>query len=152
MLPIRGAQMLLAVICLGLSAYESSVGVEDIFGDTFHGYSEANYNVFTSVWTILLLAYLITATIRPGLLFHKWATVAFDALTMLFWFAAFISIAAIEGAIDILFGTHAYQAAVALAVFGAFEWLLFVATTVLDVLNRGGQSSHSAAAPQMQGV
>lgn len=144
LLPIRGVQLLLSIICLGLAAYLCS-GV--------YSFGEASFNVFTSVWTLLVLGYLILVSVKPAF-GHKWALVALDALTMVFWFAAFIAIAAVQGSIYYYYGSRARSVSIALAIFGAFEWLLFVATTVMDVFThlRGGGNNAAAPAPAMQGV
>lgn len=97
------------------------------------------------------------------------AMLALDALTMLFWFAGFIALAVFHHrAEEVYFGDDVgdYYKACSLAggicgeieaaaVFGAFEWALFVATTALLALEfmrgRGGRSSKTAAGPSTFG-
>ena len=52
---------------------------------------------------------------------HKYAIVALDAVTMLFWFAGFIALAVFVTELSLCFGNvcHTAQAAI---VFGAFTW------------------------------
>jgi len=78
--------------------------------------------IFVAVWTILVVLYTaLTPKVMPKLS-HVFAILALDALTMLFWFAAFIALAVYHHQIENsvievgdIFGDVA-------AVFGAFEW------------------------------
>lgn len=52
---------------------------------------------------------------------HKFAILAVEAVTMIFWFAGFIALAAMTGG----WGCGSFgpcRAAIAAAVFGAIEW------------------------------
>jgi len=98
--------------------------------------------IFVAVWTILVVLYTaLTPKVMPKLS-HVFAILALDALTMLFWFAAFIALAVyhhqIENSVievgDIFGDVAAYNTCAsgvagsyckqiaAAAVFGAFEW------------------------------
>ncbi|PGH33804.1 hypothetical protein GX50_03373 [[Emmonsia] crescens] len=133
-LGLRGAQGLLAIIILGLTGYVVNLN---------RGHSdEVNFLLFNSIWTLIIaVPYLVLSPLYIPKIAHKYALIAVEAVTLLFWFAGFIAVAAIlppSGLCKFSPGCKAMQAA---TVFGAFEWLLFVATTVLVVvlpLFRGG--------------
>lgn len=87
-----------------------------------------NFMLFTSVWTLLCVAYLVLAPSRFPAAAHKYAIAGVEALTMLFWFAAFVA-----GAVRWNSGVLAdkvgrqvfrtwYQVGVAAVVFAAFTW------------------------------
>lgn len=82
--------------------------------------SQVNFLVFTSVWTLLALAYLVIAPWKFPTAAHKYAVLAVEALTMLFWFAGFIALAVFLTDRP-CYGTVCNDAK-ALTVFAAFEW------------------------------
>ena len=53
--------------------------------------------LFTSIWTLLAVAYLVFAPTRFPALAHKYAIAAVEAITMIFWFAAWVAVAALWG-------------------------------------------------------
>lgn len=80
--------------------------------------------VFVSVWTLLVLPYLALAPTYLERFANKFAILALDALTMLFWFAAFVALAVYRdnhggGSCD---GFRVCRTETAAVVFGAFEW------------------------------
>lgn len=79
--------------------------------------------LFTSIWTLLAVAYLVLSPTRFPKAAHKYAILGVEALTMLFWFAAFVAVAARWG--DSWWagrrGTF-YGSGVAAIVFSAFTW------------------------------
>ena len=95
--------------------------------------------MFVSVWTILVLIYLaLTPKFFPSVA-HVLAILALDALTMLFWFAGWISLAVLHARAEdtaLLLpdgaGVDAFDLCSvvgnicptieAAAIFGAFEW------------------------------
>jgi hypothetical protein len=78
---------------------------------------------------------------------HKFAVLGIEALTMLFWFAGFIAMAVYVGRISFCTG-KVCNALRAVVVFAAFEWLLWLATTILAAL----ESSHSRGAVATAGT
>ncbi|KAK9346510.1 membrane-associating domain-containing protein [Lipomyces starkeyi] len=136
---LRIAQVVLAIICLGLAAETVSVYSND-----------AGYLIFVSVWTFLALAYLVFAPIywSRGVC-HRLAPFGVELLTNVFWFTAFIVMAAIYGPGSCSwyhdyypgyynwYGYHSgrYQTACetskAAIAFAAVNWLLFIFTTGL---------------------
>ncbi|KAI4759629.1 hypothetical protein E4T52_06589 [Aureobasidium sp. EXF-3400] len=127
-LPIRIAQVLIALIVLGTSAYVTS---------SFHNGSPSSINflVFSSVWTLLALIYLSLTSWKLERFAHPWIICGVESLTMLFWFAGFIAAAVCLS--DLITSCSSAKAA---TVFAAFEWVLFAVTTalaVMAVLGRG---------------
>jgi hypothetical protein len=53
--------------------------------------------LFTAIWTLLAVAYLVFAPTRFPRAAHKFAILGVEALTMLFWFAAWVAVAALWG-------------------------------------------------------
>jgi hypothetical protein len=80
--------------------------------------------LFTSIWTLLAVAYLTLAPTRFPRAAHKFAIAAVEFLTMLFWFAAFIAVAVLWR--DIYWGWAGHgtvhNVGIAAIVFGAFLW------------------------------
>jgi len=69
---------------------------------------------------LLALLYLILAPWRFPAAAHKFGILAAEALTMLFWFAGFVALAAFLGN-RVCFG-NVCNTAKAAAAFAAFEW------------------------------
>ncbi|KIW04056.1 uncharacterized protein PV09_04874 [Verruconis gallopava] len=140
-LPLRVAQGVLTIIILGLTAYDVSIWSP----------SETNFLLFCSIWTILALAYLIVTPGRFPTAAHKYGILGAELVTMIFWFAGFIAEASLLGDTECHKGTlcRTMQAA---TVFGAFEWLLFAATSLMAGLHcwRTRNTHDDRADPQMQ--
>jgi len=144
--PLRIVQVIFAIIELGLTAYVVHAWDNSYWSSP----SQANFLLFCSIWTILALLYLIFAPLRFPTLAHQYAILGVDAVTMIFWFAGFIAFAVLID--DWGCGTRwgFCRVSQAAAVFGAFEWLLFAASTVLDGLycfsHRGSTVKHDSTA------
>lgn len=80
--------------------------------------------LFTSIWTLLAVAYLVLAPSRFPKAAHKFAIAGVEFITMIFWFAAFIAVAVLWG--DAWAGVRGrgtfYGTGVAAIVFSAFLW------------------------------
>jgi hypothetical protein len=81
------------------------------------------FMLFTSIWTLLAVAYLALAPTKFPRAAHKYAITAVEALTMLFWFAAFVAVASRWGN-QWWVGKQGtfYSAGIAAIVFSAFVW------------------------------
>ncbi|KAF4633017.1 hypothetical protein G7Y89_g5106 [Cudoniella acicularis] len=126
--PLRIAQAILAIIILSLIAY-----VINSWSAPYYYYSwspsSANFLLFCSIWTILVLVYLVVAPLRFQQATHKFAILGVEFVAMIFWFAGFIAYAVfITGCSDAWGVCRASEAAVT---FGAFEWLLFLFSTFM---------------------
>lgn len=78
--------------------------------------------LFTSVWTLLAVAYLVLAPARFPAAAHKYAIAGVEAVTMIFWFAAWVAVAALWGDIGCGSRSGVCGAGTAAIVFGAFIW------------------------------
>ncbi|KAF2010187.1 hypothetical protein BU24DRAFT_428206 [Aaosphaeria arxii CBS 175.79] len=151
-LPLRAVQAVFSIIVLGLAAY-----VVDAYTSPWGSWSphSVNFMLFTAVWTLLAVAFLVITPSRFPQFAHKYVIAGLEALTMIFWFAAWVAVAALWG--DIHCGSNGGPcgAGTAAIVFGAFIWLTFVATTVFAVLHiRRTPRGDTSADPEMrmQGV
>jgi hypothetical protein len=132
--------------------------VVDLYNGPYSGLSphSVNFMLFTSIWTLLAVAYLVLTPTRFPKLAHKYAIGAVEFLTMLFWFAAFVAVASRWGRSYWYgyYGTNRfYEVGVAAIVFSALLWLTFVATTVLAALHiKKSSRGDTAPPPDMAGV
>lgn len=149
-LPLRAVQAVLAIIILGLTAY----AIDKFNGAWWNGdWSPGSFRflLFCSLWTLVALIYLILAPWKFPSAAHKFAILAVESVTNIFWFAGWIAVAAWLGDVDCHSGTVCGSLKAA-TVFGAFEWLCFGATLALSAIHvyrtRGTQETE--APPQMQ--
>jgi hypothetical protein len=79
--------------------------------------------LFTSIWTLLAVAYLVFSPTHFPRAAHKFAIAGVEFLTMLFWFASFVAVASRWGN-EWWVGRHGtfYSVGVAAIVFAAFTW------------------------------
>ncbi|KAL4886360.1 marvel domain-containing protein [Aspergillus karnatakaensis] len=127
---IRGAQAVFALIVLGLTGHYVNEA-NNYAPDT------VNFMLFNGVWTLFIVVpYFILAPIFVPSLAHRWALPAVDGITAIFWFAGFIALAVDVGRIPDGWCSRSSlcQELQAATAFGAFNWALFVATTVLNTL------------------
>ncbi|KAF9890184.1 hypothetical protein FE257_006345 [Aspergillus nanangensis] len=120
--PVRAVQVVFAIIILGLTAYL----ISELLGYS----STVNFMLFSAIWTAFVaVPYLLLGPSMVPNFPHRFVVPAMEGVTMIFWFAGFIALAtALPPPKYCSFGEcHAGQAA---AAFGAFEWALFLATTV----------------------
>ncbi|KAL4894632.1 membrane-associating domain-containing protein [Aspergillus ambiguus] len=140
--PVRVIQVVFAIIILGLTAY--------IISDATGGYVDIiNFMLFNAVWTAFVATpYLAAGPVLVPNFPHRFVVPAVDAVTALFWFAGFIALATWLPPPKYCSSglCNAGQAAVA---FGAFEWALFLATTVYNTLRalRNRSSEGPTAVP-----
>ncbi|KAF2249324.1 hypothetical protein BU26DRAFT_564978 [Trematosphaeria pertusa] len=149
-LPLRAVQAVFSIIVLGLTAY-----IVDATTGPWYSWSpdSVNFMLFTSVWTLLAVAYLVLAPARFPAAAHKYAIAGVEAVTMIFWFAAWVAVAALWGDIGCGSRSGVCGAGTAAIVFGAFIWLAFVATTIIAALHvHRTARNDTTAPPQMQGV
>jgi len=141
---LRPAQVVFSIIVLGLSAY---------LVDSYVGWTPGSvaFMLFTSIWTLLAVAYLVLAPTRFPAAAHKFAIAGVEFITMIFWFAAFVAVATRWGD-SWWVGRKStfHNCGVAAIIFGAFTWLTFVATTVLAALHiRGTPRNDTSPPPNM---
>ncbi|KAF2417670.1 hypothetical protein EJ08DRAFT_666392 [Tothia fuscella] len=126
MLPLRGAQSIFTIVVLGLTAY-----VSNWWANYWRDMSptEINFLLFCSVFSLITTTYLGLAAMNklPAIANNRYALLAADATTMTFWFAGFIALAVFLSS-RVCFGNVCNIAKASVA-FGAFNWLLFAAST-----------------------
>lgn len=127
-IPLRIVQGVLALITLVLGAY-----VEAWYHkQTHNSISPASTSLilFVSIVTILTLPYLYMNPAlsythlkgRPnGRFFHKWAVLGLDAILMIFWLAAFVSLAVYKHRLIVCQG-HTCQCIAGASAAGAITW------------------------------
>ena len=137
MLPVRIAQALFAIIVLGLSAdgmrpahlpeirmLNLSVPVASWWNAFYSDISpsQINFLLFCSIWTCAVaVPYLALSPRFFPIAAHKYAILAAEAVTMIFWFAGFLAAAVLLAGFNFCNGTVCGAARGAI-VFGAFEW------------------------------
>ncbi|KAF2471301.1 uncharacterized protein BDR25DRAFT_333958 [Lindgomyces ingoldianus] len=151
-LPVRGLQMVLSIVVLGLMAY-----VATWWNNHWRQLSpsEVNWMIFSPVWTLFAVCALI---IVPWKMPHiansnvpKLGLLGLEFLTMTFWFGGFIALAVFLSD-RICFGTVCSVAKAGTAI-SAFQWAAFAATTVLSALRtfkRGGSSMGGSVEPKVE--
>ncbi|RMD39280.1 hypothetical protein DV735_g5845, partial [Chaetothyriales sp. CBS 134920] len=132
--------LVFSIIELGLSAYITSIIDTDYFRDAV--ISTFSYNVFASVWTLLVTAFLLAWPFVGRAKFaagdtatERWLaplTLALNTVTMIFWLAAFASVA------DLFrYGSFSHYTG-SIEAFGVLLWLIFLALTILSFLTAFG--------------
>jgi hypothetical protein len=161
LLSLRGVQTVLTIIVLGLTAYRTSPFPcpppskhpkstdNAIVVDTAYPYApyaslpgSIPFTLFTSIFTLLALAYLVLAPTRlppSNPLSHKYAIAGIEVLTMSFWFAAFVAVAVRWGSGDFLIGRRwtFWDVGVADAVLSAGLWYVFGSQMGEDINDMG---------------
>ncbi|OJJ69290.1 hypothetical protein ASPBRDRAFT_56986 [Aspergillus brasiliensis CBS 101740] len=140
--PVRVVQAIFAIIVLALSAYYIS----------WFTYSDTvNFMLFNGIWTAFIATpYLALAPVFFPQLAHNIVIPAVEVITMIFWFAGFIALAVYLPPAEACHWSRcsALQAA---TVFGAFEWVLFLVTSVFAVLGLSRTRSSSSTKPTPNG-
>lgn len=109
--PLRVLQGIFSFLVMALTAAVMNRGKHPTF----------SFVLFTSIWSLLVLGYLILAPSRYPEFAHKFAILGVEFITMIFWFGGFVAFA------DLMSPAPEYtneivrvaQAAVA---FSAFAW------------------------------
>ncbi|KAL4991583.1 membrane-associating domain-containing protein [Aspergillus falconensis] len=137
---LRAVQAVFAVIVLGLTGH--AVNVTD-----GHWWDTVNFMLFNGVWTLFIVVpYFILSPMFLPAIAHRWVLVAVDAVTMIFWFAGFIALAVDLGDAHGCSSWSPCRGLQAAAAFGAFNWVLFLAATILNTM--GALRRDPAPGPQ----
>ena len=86
--------------------------------------SQVNFLIFCAVWSILAVAFLVLSPrydSQARHVGHKFAILAVDAVTAIFWFAGFVALAVFIGVPD-CGNNHVCGALQASVALGAFLW------------------------------
>lgn len=142
MLPLRGVQLLFDIIALGLIGYVVDISI--------YSHSRVGFFLFVAIWTLFALAVLVALPRFLPRAAHPIVLLAIEAVTMIFWFAAFIALAVWISDVQDVFCDNSCRVVRAAVAFGAFEWLLWTATTALTALgffrSRGSTSKPAGGA------
>lgn len=150
MLPLRIAQLILAILVVALEAYgkshlflcktgpstdNNSISPVASWWNRYSVYdspSRVNFLIFTGIWTALLVIPFLTLSPRffPKAA-HPYAILGVEAITMLFWFAGFIAHAVLVSSLLYCRG-NVCRCAQAATVFAAFEWCVLNPLTTLS--------------------
>jgi hypothetical protein len=128
---IHVAALVLVIIELGLIAYVVSVFTQSWYASSP---SSVNFMLFNSIWSLLVLAYVGLAPLYFTSIFHRLASLALEAVTMIFWFAGAIALAVAVGGPVSCGDNHICGALKAAVAFGWFIWVLFCVLVVLDTI------------------
>ncbi|KAF2182734.1 hypothetical protein K469DRAFT_711419 [Zopfia rhizophila CBS 207.26] len=146
-LALRGLQAVLALVMLGLMAY-----VATWWTNHWRQMSptEINFMIFSPVWTLLALIYLVVAPMKFPAAAHKFAILGAEVLTMFYWFGGFIALAVFLSD-RICFGTVCAVAKAGTAI-SAFSWAIWAITAIFTVLRtfRGGSRSMGSGEPKVE--
>ncbi|KAG6042122.1 hypothetical protein E4U41_005670 [Claviceps citrina] len=153
-LALYGAIALFNIICLGLLAYAvNSWGHYIYFGYRSSSPSSANFMLFNTIWTILVLVYLAVIPRVAAALYRSVVAVALLGVTTIFWFAGSVALAAFLGAGNCNDGSgfcSVYRASQAATAFGFFIWAMFNVLFVVELLGflrNGGKAQANADMP-----
>ncbi|KZF20681.1 hypothetical protein L228DRAFT_269975 [Xylona heveae TC161] len=142
--PLRILQFLFALIVAGTIGY----GVHWYNQGASNSPASMNFLLFNCAWTFLIILYAILGPIFLSSLAdttHAYAIFAIDVVTMIFWFAGFIALAVFLGDLDFCIGTVCPDLRAG-CVFAAFEWVLFVVSSVISGIR--AFRARGAAAPK----
>ncbi|KAH8593230.1 marvel domain-containing protein, partial [Bisporella sp. PMI_857] len=136
LLPLRVVQAVFAVVVLGLSGYVAHWYNADTLTASP---GQINFLIVTPIFSFLSILYLELSPRFVKKAYNPYAHLAVEAVNMLFFFAGFIALAAFLGRLLFCRGSVC-AAARADAVFGAFSWALWTASTALVALDmfKGG--------------
>ncbi len=100
--------------------------------------------LFSSVWSLLVLGYLFFVPMYYARFFQGLAALAVESITMIFWFAGSIALAAYWGAPKC--GGNKFCGSVEAAIaFGFFLWVAFSFLVFVDTLSFWHGRVHTTA-------
>ncbi|KAI1105030.1 membrane-associating domain-containing protein [Jackrogersella minutella] len=148
---LRAAQVLFAIIVMGLTAYVAHwYNVDTLTSSP----SQINWLLAVSIFSIVSVLYLeITPRFAPKLS-HQMVAMGLETTNAIFYFAGFIALAVFMSRLLFCRGSVCGSAQASIA-FGAMEFLLWTASAILmgkDVaksgfLRRPGAASNKGGAP-----
>ncbi|ORY64047.1 membrane-associating domain-containing protein [Pseudomassariella vexata] len=149
-LGLRAAQFAMAMVILGLSAYVANWYNVDTLTTSP---SQINWLLFSSLFTIISVAYLeLTPRFAPRAS-HPYVSIALEFCNVLFYFAGFIALSVFISKLLFCRGTVC-GAAKADVAFGVMEFLLWGVSAVLmgkDVFKMGFNFRKSGRQAPLEG-
>ncbi|KAI1844155.1 hypothetical protein JX265_002928 [Neoarthrinium moseri] len=153
-LGLRAAQLVMAFVILGLSAYVANwYNVDTLTSSP----SQINWLLFCSLFTIISIAYIELAPRFMPKVAHPMAFVGLELANVLFYFAGFIALSVFISKLLFCRGSVCGSARADVA-FGAFEFLVWGVTSFFAVRDnlKGGfnfrrnRGQAPLAGPQMK--
>ncbi|KAG6302373.1 hypothetical protein E4U45_002806 [Claviceps purpurea] len=138
-LVLYGAIALFNIISLGLLAYAVNSWGSSFFYRSWSP-SSVNFMLFNTIWTFLVLIYLLVIPRFAAALYLSIVAAGLLAITTIFWFAGSIALAAFLG-VGNCAGSgfcSVYRAAQAATAFGFFIWIMFTVLLVFALLGVWG--------------
>ncbi|KAK3904567.1 hypothetical protein C8A05DRAFT_42357 [Staphylotrichum tortipilum] len=133
---VHGVTAAFAVVELGLTAY--------LVSPWWATPSILSFMLFSSVWSLLVLGYVFLMPLYYARFFQGLAALAIESITMIFWFAGSIALAAYWGAPRC--GGNKFCGSVeGVIAFGFFLWVLFSFLVLVDTLSFWHGRVHDAA-------
>ncbi|KAI0444893.1 hypothetical protein F4803DRAFT_510216 [Xylaria telfairii] len=127
---VRIIQLVLGIICLGLTAY--TVAVAPLIG--------AILMLFTSIVTLISGIYILVAHYGSPAAYNYWAILGLDIFHVIFWLISFALLAA-QAAYLLAYGTYYYgyfdgytilgSIVAAAAALGAVNWVVYLVALIL---------------------
>ncbi|KAI1198509.1 hypothetical protein F5X97DRAFT_299349 [Nemania serpens] len=126
---VRIIQLVLGIICLGLTAY--TVAVLPITG--------AALMLFTAVITLISSIYILVAHFGPPRAYNYWAILGLDIFHVVFWLISFALLASQAALLFAYSGYYGYyygfavfgSVAAAAAGLGGVQWVVYIVALVL---------------------
>ncbi|KAG5936577.1 hypothetical protein E4U53_000205 [Claviceps sorghi] len=147
---LYGAIALLNIICLGLLGY--AVDAWSRHSNFFYrtsSPSSVNFMLFNTIWTFLVLIYLVIVPRVAGDLYMSIVALPLLVITNIFWFAGSIALAAYLGVGNCDGGgfCSVYEASQAATAFGFFIWIMLSVLLVFELLGfwRNGMKGRANA-------
>ncbi|KAK3939158.1 marvel domain-containing protein [Diplogelasinospora grovesii] len=128
-----------AIIELGLMAYVVTPYDHAWWGGPP---SVESFMLFNAIWSLLVLLYVGLTPLYLVRLHHRLAALALEWVTMIFWFAGSIALAAYWGSPSCGASTYCGSLEAAVA-FGFFLWALFLFLVVLDTIEAMRSRGHA---------
>ncbi|KAI0422400.1 membrane-associating domain-containing protein [Xylaria grammica] len=145
-LGLRVAQFTLGFVVLGLSAYVANWYNVDTMSPPP---AQIDWLLFVSLFTIISIGVLEGVPKFAPRFFHPYAALSLEFSNALFYFAGFIALSTFMGNLLYCRGSVC-SAARADVAFGIFEFLLWVASTIItsrDIFKKGFRRSNNTQAP-----
>jgi len=136
LLIIRGLQLLLAIIILGLCAAS---------GASYVVAAGAGIGIFSFIWTLIFICYIEITIFWAPTAYNKYVHLVLECLSVVFWLSTFAAVAVLATGYSYGYGYYGYgykRAAIearyvdvagcykGAAALGAIEWALFVGTLI----------------------
>ena len=111
--------------------------------------------LFNAIFSLLVLGYLAIVPAYFPRFFHRVVALALEAITMLFWFAGSIALAA-KVAEPVCYGSNYCGSVKAAIAFGFFLWAVFLFLVIVDTMDflrsRGHRTTTAPAAKPYVGA